>query len=68
MRRRHKTQGADFVSHRESQQGRGYEPLQLELAKKSKSKGRKSKRCKWMYIAYCLSVKIPFTAEDYVEL
>ena len=46
-RRRQRTQSSDFVS-REST--KGYEPLQLELAKKSKSKGRKAKRCKHLYM------------------
>lgn len=49
VKRRHdKSQSADFVTRRESQ-GKGYEPLQMELAKKNKPKRKKSQRCKFSF-------------------
>ena len=48
-RRRHqKTQSVDFVRYSDSD--KGYEPLQLELAKKGKSAGRKPKICECFYM------------------
>lgn len=45
-RRRQTSRSADLAG-RSSDTGKGYEPLQLgELAKKTKSTGKKTKRCK----------------------
>ena len=67
MKRRHTRRSADFVSHRDSRQDKGYEPL--ELAKKGKPKTRKSKKSEYICFNILLGVHvISFLAEEYMEL
>ena len=50
VKRRHRHSHSPEFVNRDS--GKGYEPLQLELAKKDRSKAKKRKRCKYCIVGF----------------